>query len=404
MGRVEVPEVIEQKPPVVRHRQRPPPEPLRLAQPRIAVDPVEQPLHQRARPIEIALEPPPLEVELGHLRLERIAPTLLLPARRARLDEAFFERLLGALELKLRRPQPRIRLLQRRAMPLALLFEMLEAVDLVGDLVLDPHEILVDEERQRRPIHLDLGPDPREALGRRRIEVVGVHHRVQRPVDPLGIDELGIEAHRPSVIGAPGRVKTTAVCYNPRMSDDRKLPAAAAPDAPPAFGERLTAGAAPLRNALPRVEGDPLFQREMPREVRASAEKRLAGLEKLFAELQAEAQLVVGGARRDIELHQVPLSGTKLRGQSYHLFQATDGRRFFSLLGPDDYAQINPSHRHLGHYRLQHDGAWTRLDADDKDDRVAHAPPVRGPHFVFGEPEPADLPDVPDVPDPETDR
>lgn len=171
------------------------------------------------------------------------------------------------------------------------------------------------------------------------------------------------------------------------MSDDRKLPAAAGPDALPDFAERMTAGAAPLRNALPRVEGDPLFQREMPREVRASAEKRLAALEKLFAELQAEAQLVVGGAHRDLDLHQIPLSGTKLRGQSYHLFQATDGRRFFSLLGPDDYATINPSHRHLGHYRLQHDGAWTRLDADDHADRVRHAPPVRGPQFLLDAPD-----------------
>lgn len=159
----------------------------------------------------------------------------------------------------------------------------------------------------------------------------------------------------------------------------------------PAFAERLSPGSAPLRNALPRVEGDPLFAAEMPREVRNQAEKRLAALERLFAELQAEARLVVGGAQRDLALHAVPLSGTRLRGQSYHLFVTVDGRRFFSLLGPDEYATINKSHQHLGHYRLEHDGAWTRLDADDAADRVRHAPPVRGPSFVLpvpGEGEP----------------
>lgn len=169
--------------------------------------------------------------------------------------------------------------------------------------------------------------------------------------------------------------------------NDPARPPARANDAPPAFADRLTPGAAPLRNALPRVEGDPLFQTEMPREVRASAEKRLAALEKLFAELQAEARLVVGGAQRDLDLHAIPLSGTRLRGQSYHLFCATDDRRFFSLLGPDEYASINPTHRHLGHYQLNHDGSWTRLDGDDTHDRLRHAPHVRGPSFVLPGPD-----------------
>lgn len=167
--------------------------------------------------------------------------------------------------------------------------------------------------------------------------------------------------------------------------DDADRPTLRRIDDSPIFAERLTPGAAPLRQALPRVEGDPLFQAEMPREVRNSAEKRLVALEKLFAELQAEARLVVGGAQRDLALHAIPLSGVRLRGQSYHLFAATDGRRFFSLLGPDEYAQINPSHRHLGHYRLEHDGSWKRLDADDVADRLRHAPPVRGPSFVLAD-------------------
>lgn len=167
------------------------------------------------------------------------------------------------------------------------------------------------------------------------------------------------------------------------MSDDTPKPPARLAETLPAFSESLTPGAAPLRNALPRIEGDPMFHAEMPREVRASAEKRLAALEKLLAELQAEARLVVGGAQRDLDLHAVPLSGTKLRGQSYHLYQRAEGPRFFSLLAPDEYAEINPSHRYLGHFRLNHDGGWTRLDHDDAADRVAHAPELRGPSFVL---------------------
>ena len=149
----------------------------------------------------------------------------------------------------------------------------------------------------------------------------------------------------------------------------------------PDFAERLSPGSAPLANALPRVEGDPRFQAEMPREVRASAEKRLAALEKVFAELQAEAQLIVGGARRDLALHAVPQNGTRLRGQSYHLYARPDGRQFFSLLDPVEYGQIDTAVRYEGHYRLEYDGSWRRLDADDAADRVRHAPPVRGPHF-----------------------
>jgi hypothetical protein len=142
----------------------------------------------------------------------------------------------------------------------------------------------------------------------------------------------------------------------------------------------LTPGSAPLRNDLDLPEADPRFGDEMSREVRDSAAKRLAALERMLAQLQAEARQVVGGARRDLDLHAVPLNGTKLRGRAYHLFESPGGARFFSLLGPDEYAQIDARIAHRGTYRLNHDSSWTRLDGDDAAEQQTFA--LRGPTLL----------------------
>ncbi len=141
----------------------------------------------------------------------------------------------------------------------------------------------------------------------------------------------------------------------------------------------LTPGSAPFRNQLALPEAAPGFGDEMRREVQASAMKRLEALDRVYQQLQAEARGVVGAARRDMALHAVPLNGTKLRGRDYHLFARPSGERFFSLLEAADYRGIDPAIRFVASYRLNHDGSWTRLDADDEADKLAHAPPGGAP-------------------------
>lgn len=130
-------------------------------------------------------------------------------------------------------------------------------------------------------------------------------------------------------------------------------------------------GSAPFRNLLSVPEADPAFGREMTREVRDSAESRLSALDKVYRSLREEAEQIVGGARRDLALHEIPLNGTKLRGRDYHLYERQGGARFFSLLEPADYADIDAGIAHMGAYRLNHDASWTRLDADDAADKLA---------------------------------
>ena len=140
----------------------------------------------------------------------------------------------------------------------------------------------------------------------------------------------------------------------------------------------LSAGSAPLRNQLDLPEADPRFVGEMVREVRDSTRKRLGALEEVFKKLQEEAALVLGGARRDVELHGIKLYGTKLRGRCYHLYQRPDGARFFSLLEPVEYAGLNPDCRPLGSFQLNFDASWIRQDADDTVDRLKYAAPDEG--------------------------
>ena len=136
----------------------------------------------------------------------------------------------------------------------------------------------------------------------------------------------------------------------------------------------VTPASGPLRNHIHLIEANPLFQQEMLREVKSVANQRLASLDLVYQTLQQEANRVIGAAQRDLALHNVFLNGTKIRGQAYYLYIKPNHDRFFSLLSPTEYHQITKEISCMGHYRLNYDGSWTRLDADDLADQLKYVP------------------------------
>jgi hypothetical protein len=124
-------------------------------------------------------------------------------------------------------------------------------------------------------------------------------------------------------------------------------------------------GDAPFRNLLAIPENEPGYLVEAKREIQASALRRLEALEQVYRTLVDQAQAIVEAARRDLELHDVPMQAAKIRGSTYHLYERDrPPPRFFSILAPDEYAQADPRARHLGSYRLNEDSSWTRIDSD----------------------------------------
>lgn len=84
--------------------------------------------------------------------------------------------------------------------------------------------------------------------------------------------------------------------------------------------------------------------------------------------LQDKARLILERAQRDLELHQAECRFQRVAGRVYHLYQRSDGRRYFSMLAPDDYGSVTP-HEHVGGYRYEADESWTPLDEVEARDR-----------------------------------
>jgi len=89
--------------------------------------------------------------------------------------------------------------------------------------------------------------------------------------------------------------------------------------------------------------------------------------------LQAEARKVLDEARDEQALTHAECAFKRLPGRVYHLYRRADGRRFFSMLSPEDW-RGNPPHPFEGSYRLEADYSWTPADdaagADDTGDLV----------------------------------
>lgn len=84
--------------------------------------------------------------------------------------------------------------------------------------------------------------------------------------------------------------------------------------------------------------------------------------------LQQQAREIMAQASRDVDLIHAECRFHRVAGRVYHLFERPDGRRYFSMLGPDEYGGGAPS-GFVASYRYEHDESWTRLDEVDARDR-----------------------------------
>jgi hypothetical protein len=150
----------------------------------------------------------------------------------------------------------------------------------------------------------------------------------------------------------------------PNAAADPFRPEHLRPSSPGKSLAPLRPGDAPFVNLLAIPESQPGYMMEAKREIRTSAVRRLQALEQVYRNLVEQAMEIVASARRDLLLHDIPVSATKIRGQTYHLYERLDRdpSRFFSILPPEDYARADPRARYLASYHLSEDSSWARLD------------------------------------------
>lgn len=105
----------------------------------------------------------------------------------------------------------------------------------------------------------------------------------------------------------------------------------------------------------------------------AKANAKLKIIADQIRSLQHEARQVLEEVKQEQELHRVQCNFPRKPGQHCHLYRKPGGKRYFSLLSPDDW-NGKPPHEHLGGYRLEADMSWTTLDkldvADDSRELV----------------------------------
>lgn len=126
-------------------------------------------------------------------------------------------------------------------------------------------------------------------------------------------------------------------------------------------------GAAPFKS-LERfldVAGLP-DARDVVREVKCQAVKKLEILDQMHKELVLKAHKIIEKTREDLRLHNLRMHSAKIRGNLYYLYGHSDDEnsQFFSILEPEDYRCADPDARFWGAYKLNEDGSWTQLDSD----------------------------------------
>jgi hypothetical protein len=106
--------------------------------------------------------------------------------------------------------------------------------------------------------------------------------------------------------------------------------------------------------------------------IAAVAGAELEGIAQQIRRLQEEAARVLERARRDAALHRAECRFKRRPGQICHLYERTDGRRYWSLLSPEDWRGAAP-HRFVGSYRLETDSRWTPVEEIEQRDRERSA-------------------------------
>lgn len=153
------------------------------------------------------------------------------------------------------------------------------------------------------------------------------------------------------------------------MSDAKRA------DSGPVHGPQERTAGSPLRSREPataRAAPYPLSRlsapislvdcaREIERAEQWIASTASAKLEQIAIQMRAlrqQAEQVLAQARADAELHRAEARFVRHAGQIYHLYERSDGQRYWSLLSPRDWADA-PPHRFVGSYRLEADQSWT---------------------------------------------
>ncbi len=83
--------------------------------------------------------------------------------------------------------------------------------------------------------------------------------------------------------------------------------------------------------------------------------------------LQQKAREILQQAAEDVELIHAECRFQRVVGRVYHLYQRPDGRRYFSMLAPEEYSRGAP-HAYVASYRYEHGESWTRTDQIDAKD------------------------------------
>lgn len=79
--------------------------------------------------------------------------------------------------------------------------------------------------------------------------------------------------------------------------------------------------------------------------------------------LQEEAQAILSGARRDLDLHRARCSFPRRPGHTYHLYRNDKEGLYWSMVSPEEWGAA-PPHPFEGSFRLEVDQSWTRVDED----------------------------------------
>jgi hypothetical protein len=111
--------------------------------------------------------------------------------------------------------------------------------------------------------------------------------------------------------------------------------------------------------------------REIERADQSIASTAGAKLELIAAQMQAlraQAEEVLAKASQDAELHRAKARFARHPGKTYHLYERSEGERYWSLLAPADWGGA-PPHPFVGSYRLEADQSWTPVDQTAARDR-----------------------------------
>ena len=92
----------------------------------------------------------------------------------------------------------------------------------------------------------------------------------------------------------------------------------------------------------------------------AVTEGKLRLIAEQMLALRKQAEEILASAKDNADLHRAACAFTRRPGQVYHLYERPDGRRYFSMLSPDDWG--TPPHTFVGSFRLQSDMSWQQED------------------------------------------